>query len=139
MSIKQLTPYLMFNGDAEKAIGLYEAALGAKTEHVQRFGEIPGSKAAPETKDRIIHALLRIGAGTLMMSDSDGSTQVRAGDNVQVCLDFDDPAEMKRKFDALGAGGKITVAIHDTFWGAKFGMLIDRFGVNWMFNCSNQT
>src|SRR5262245_14259021 len=61
MAIKQLNPYLNFDGTAKKAIALYEKALKAKTEHVQTFGDMPGNKAAPENNDRVLHALVRVG------------------------------------------------------------------------------
>jgi PhnB protein len=135
MAIQQLTPYLNFDGTAEKAIALYERALGAKTENVQRFGDMPGQPPSPATAQRVMHALLRIGAGTVMISDSAPGTPVALGSNVHVCVDFDDAAEMARRFDALAAGGEITMPLEDTFWGAKFGMLTDAYGIRWMFNC----
>ena len=63
MPIKKLNPYLIFNGTAEKAVKLYESALGAKTEGLMRFGDVPGMNVAPEHKSRVMHALLRIGEG----------------------------------------------------------------------------
>ena len=70
MAIRQINPYLNFDGDAAKAAKLYESALGAKIEHISRFGDMPGSDAKPETKDRVMHASLSFGkAGTIMMSD----------------------------------------------------------------------
>lgn len=134
MSIKQVNPYLMFNGTAGKAIALYEHALGAKTEGLMRFGDVPGMTPAPENKDRVIHALLRLDAGVVMISDSQPSTPVATEGNVEVCLDFDDVGEMTRKFEALSAGGKVSMPLQDTFWGARFGTLTDAFGVRWMFN-----
>jgi PhnB protein len=134
MSIKQLNPYLNFDGTADKAIKLYERALGAKIEHLQRFSDIPGSKPAPENANRVMHALLRVGAGVVMISDGQPGTPHVVGNNVHICLDFDDPAEMSGKFDALAAGGKVTMPLQDTFWGARFGMLTDAFGISWMFN-----
>jgi PhnB protein len=134
MSIKQLNPYLMFNGTAAEAIRHYERALGAKAEHVLHVGDVPGMSAAPENKDRVMHAILRIGPGVLMMSDDQPGVQVPTETNTHVSLDFDDVADMERKFDALAAGGTVTVALQDTFWGARFGMLTDAFGIRWMFN-----
>ena len=58
------------------------------------------------------------------------------GNNVHVCLDFDDAAEMTRRFDALAAGGQVNMPLQDTFWGARFGMLTDAYGIRWMFNCN---
>jgi PhnB protein len=136
--IKQLNPYLIFNdGKAEPAIKLYEKALGAKVENIQRYKEVPGDKSPASHKDRIVHARLHVGDHVLMVSDSHlESTPV--GYNVQISLDFDDPVDMGRKFEALSAGGKVTMALQDMFWGAKFGMLQDAFGVGWMFNCQNK-
>jgi PhnB protein len=138
MAIKQLNPYLNFNGTAAKAIKLYETALGAKAENVMRWGEAPGATVTPETKDRVMHARLRIGDGILMISDSRPDQPVAVGDNLHVTLDFDDAADMARRFDALSAGGKITMPLQDTFWGARFGMLTDKFGIPWMVNCEKK-
>ena len=133
MAIRQLNPYLNFDGSAAKAIALYEKALGAKTENVQRFGDVPGGK--PENKDRVMHAVLKIGAGVVMLSDTMPGMPFTAEGNQHICLDFDDANDLAARFDALSAGGKITMPLQDTFWGAKFGMLTDAYGVRWMFNC----
>jgi PhnB protein len=138
MSITKLDPYLHFNGNAAKAIRHYENALGAKTEHVMRFSDVAEMNPAPEHKDLIMHALLRLGGGTLMISDSMPSAPMPTESNIHVCLNFDDLEDMTEKFEALAKDGSVTYPIHDTFWGAKFGMLIDAFGVRWMFNCDSK-
>ncbi len=132
--IKQLNPYLNFNGTAEKAIALYEKALGAKTEGTMRFGDIPGNTPAPENKNRIIHARLHIGGGIVMISDTPANMPTPPAGNTHVLLDFDDASDMKKKFDALASDGKVTMPLQDTFWGATFGMCTDAFGISWMFN-----
>jgi len=134
--IKQLNPYLNFDGTAEKAIALYEKALGAKTEGVMRFGDLPGSTQPSETKNRVMHARLHIGGGVVMISDTMPNMPAPPTGNVHICLDFDDPGDQKKKFDALAAGGKVTMPLQDTFWGATFGMLVDAYGIPWMFNCT---
>jgi PhnB protein len=135
MAIKKLNPYLNFDGTAEQAIKLYEKALGAKTETVMRFGDMPDAKSSPEHKNRVMHALLHLDAGVIMISDTMPGQPAPAGGNVHVTLDFDDPVDMGRRFEALSTGGKITMPLNDTFWGARFGMLTDAYGINWMFNC----
>ena len=70
MSIKSLNPYILFNGTAEKAIKLYESALGAKTEGLSRFGDAPAAGAKPEHKSLVMHAALKIGEGVVMISDT---------------------------------------------------------------------
>jgi PhnB protein len=135
MAIKKLNPYLNFDGTAAQAIKLYERALGAKAEAVMRFGEMPGDGTSPEHKDRVMHALLHVGGGIIMISDTMPGHPIAHGSNVHVTLDFDDAVEMGRSFEALAAGGKVTMPLQDTFWGARFGMLVDAFGIPWMFNC----
>ena len=138
MAIKKLNPYLNFDGTAAKAIKLYEKALDAKTDNVMPWASAPGQPQTPETKDRIMHAVVHIGEGVVMLSDARPDDPTTVGTNVHVTLDFDDAADMARKFEALSAGGKITMPLQDTFWGAKFGMLVDAYGISWMFNCQGK-
>ena len=135
--MNQLNPYLLFNGDAAKAIELYEKTLGAKAEGIMRYGDGPGCDKFPE-KDRnlVMHSMLHIGGGMIMISDCMPTQPVVIGNNVQVVLDFADKAEMVDKFNALAKTGKITMPLADMFWGAHFGTLVDAHGVNWMFNCT---
>ncbi len=136
MAIKSINPYLMFDGTAEKAIKLYESALGAKTEHVMRYGDGPGVEHCKTEADktRIMHGSLRIDGSVIMVSDGPPGMAMPTDGNVQISLDFDDIADMSKKFDALAEGGKVRLALHDSFWGARFGMLTDAFGIRWMFN-----
>jgi PhnB protein len=86
-----------------------------------------------------MHAVIKLDAGgAIMLSDIMPGMPYTPGTNNYVCLDFDDAADMTKKFDALAAGGKVGMPLNDTFWGAKFGMLTDRFGINWMFNCEQR-
>lgn len=139
MAIKQLNPYLFFNGDASEAIKLYERVLGAKVQNIQRYGDIPGNTPKPENKDRVIHAMLAIGPAIVMISDETADSTVSKTTNVHVCMDFDDAADQTAKFEGLAQGGTVTMALHDTFWGARFGTLVDRYGIHWMFNCEKKS
>ena len=138
MAIQQLNPYLQFDGTAGDAIRHYESALGARTEGLMRWADMPGHKFGPEDGKRVMHSLLHIGAGSVMAADLPPNTPSARESNVHVCLDFDDAAEMQQRFDALAEGGKVTMPVQDMFWGAKFGQLTDRVGVNWMFNCNHK-
>ena len=139
MAIRQLNPYLNFNGTADQAIQLYQSALGAKPENVTRFGDAHvGIPMSPADKNRVLHAVLKLGAGTIMLSDTMPDAPTATEGNVTVMLDFDDVADLTTRFNALAAGGKVTMPLADTFWGAKFGMLTDAFGVRWMFNCETR-
>lgn len=134
MAIQALNPYLGFNGTAAKAVELYQNALGAKVEHVMRWADgPPDMKCPPEMQDRILHAELVVDGQRFMLSDAPSNNKVSPDNNVSVCLQLDDNADMKKKFDALAVGGKVGMPIHDAFWGATFGMLTDAYGINWMF------
>ncbi|MCA9701206.1 MAG: glyoxalase/bleomycin resistance/extradiol dioxygenase family protein [Myxococcales bacterium] len=129
----QITPYLFFSGTASAAIEFYCKALGAEVDDLRRYGDLPD--LSPENRERVMHATLRVGGAKLMISDvtverGPASTQ----SNVDVLLDFEDPEAMARAFDALAEGGEVGAALHDTFWGARFGMLRDRYNINWMFH-----
>ena len=132
MAIKTLSPYVMLNGTAAAAISLYERVLGARVLNIVRSRDVPDASRSEGGPDRIVHAVLSLG-GILMLSDQSGEP---ANGNVQVSLDFDDVDEMRQKFTALAEGGRVSLALQQTFWGATFGMLTDAFGVRWMFNCA---
>jgi PhnB protein len=135
MPIKSLNPYLNFAGTASAAIQLYESALGAVAQNVVRYGDMPGNKQPEATKNFVMHAVLKLGDAIIMLSDVQPGQQVASGDALHVALHYTDPDEMTKAFNALSAGGKITMPLNDTFWGAKFGMLTDSYGIRWMFNC----
>ena len=86
MAIKQLNPYLNFNGTAEQAIKLYESALGAKADNVMRFGDQAGMPVAPADKNRVMHAVLKLGAGTVMISDTMPNQPVSTGRSSGNCV-----------------------------------------------------
>jgi PhnB protein len=134
MAIRNLNAYMTFNGTAGKAIALYERVLGAQKVNITQAGDVPGMNAPPDRRDRIVHGVLMLGGTQVMVSDAPSAVSTPA--DVQVSLDFTDLGEMEQKFAALAEGGAVTVPLQDTFWGAKFGMLTDPFGVRWMFNCA---
>lgn len=132
MSVKKMTPYLFFDGKAEEAIRHYEAALSARVEGLLRWGERPGD--CPEgMKGRVMHAALHVGDALLMVSD--GTTGQPAPRGVSIAVEVDDFEDMSRRFDALAERGTVIEAIHDVFWGDKFGVVKDGYGVVWMFTC----
>ena len=139
MAIKQINPYLNFNGTADKAVQLYQSALGAKVQNIMRFGDAATNMpVAPADKNRVMHAVLDLGPSVIMLSDTMPNAAVGTDGNVHITLDFEDADEMATKFDALAAGGKVTMPLQNTFWGARFGMLTDAYGIHWMFNCEQR-
>jgi PhnB protein len=140
MSITQIHPYLNFDGTAQQAIELYQRALGAQVELLQRFDEAPGpdSHMPDEIKRRVMHARIKIGDAVILISDGWSGDPPKLGDHVQLCIQGTDGEEMKRQFAALAEGGKVTMALEKTFWAPLFGMLVDAHGISWMFNLAQE-
>jgi PhnB protein len=131
--MNKLIPYLSLNGTAEEAINFYKEIFNGEILHLGRFGETQ-KDISDAYKNKIMHASLKFAENELMFSDTTEGHTTQAGTNVSLSLDFSDEGKMDTAFAKLAAGGKITMPLQDTFWGAKFGMLTDKFGINWMFN-----
>ncbi|MCF3111425.1 glyoxalase/bleomycin resistance/extradiol dioxygenase family protein [Niabella sp. CC-SYL272] len=133
--MQAITPYLNFNGDAAAALDFYTQALGGQVVHRQTFGDTQADYPSPEShQDKIMHALFNAGELNFMVSDCPPGVSVTAGSNMSLALNFTDEETIVNTFNAMAAGGTITMPLQDTFWGAKFGMITDRFGISWMFN-----
>lgn len=131
--MNKLIPYLSLNGTAEEAINFYKEIFNGEILHLGRFGETQPD-IADAYKNKVMHAALKFGENEIMFSDTMEGNTTHAGTNVSLSLDFATEQKMDIAFDKLAVGGKITMPLQDTFWGAKFGMLTDKFGINWMFN-----
>ncbi|PPS44005.1 VOC family protein [Chroococcidiopsis sp. TS-821] len=130
----QLNPYLTFNGQCETAFKFYEQCLGGKIEAMMSYGESPMAEEVPsEWRNKIIHASLIVNERVLMGSDcSPGQYEQTKG--FSVLLDIDSPVKAERIFQALVANGTVRMPMQKTFWAARFGMLVDQFGIPWMIN-----
>jgi PhnB protein len=135
--MKDITTYLTFDGNCREAMTFYKECLGAEL-HIMSFSEAPGD-FPKEAKDRVMHARLSKGSAVLMASDTMPGMPLQQGNNFSVSVNCESLEEIERLFHALSRNGKVTMALHDAFWGARFGMLTDRFGINWMFNFEKQS
>lgn len=131
--MEAIVPYLNFNGNAAEALAFYSTALDGKILHQQTFGESP-VPSSDDMKDKIMHAAFQADKLTFMVSDCPPEMSVTNGSNISLSLNFKDVASIDATFAALSEGAVVTMQLQDTFWGARFGMLTDKFGVNWMFN-----
>lgn len=129
----KLVPYVFFNGNAEEALKFYEEIFDGEITQLGRYGESP-MPCPDEQKDKIMHARLVFDGNLIMMSDAMQGDPVSTG-NMQLSLDVDDEARLDKVFEKMSEGGNVTMPLANQFWGAKFGMLVDKFGVSWMFNC----
>lgn len=136
----KLNIYLSFKNQTEEAFNFYQKAFGTEFTDggFHRYSSMPGADKMPaEDQNLIMHVGLDVGNGNTLMgsdvSDSRGHTIVE-GNNCQVSINADTKEEAERLFNALTEGGKVTMPMADTFWGAYFGMFTDKFGINWMVN-----
>ena len=136
--MEAIVPYLNFNGNAAKVLAFYLKALDGKIMHQQTFGESP-MPSSDEMKDKIMHAMFQAGQLVLMVSDCPPDMSATRGTNISLSLNFKDPVMTDKTFVALSENANITMELQDTFWGARFGMLTDQFGINWMFNHDKET
>ena len=133
--ITSITPYLTFNDNCEEALRFYSDALHGEIKSMMKVGEGPKEYHNPEHNHRVMHAELKVGEASIMASDSMGR-QINAGSNTSLTLNFQKRDELEHAWKALCEGGEVAMELQDTFWGARFGMVQDRYGINWMLNCS---
>ena len=128
--------YLSFNGDCRAAMTFYAEVLGGQVTAMLTHGETPAAgQFPPEFHDRIIHACIDLGDTILMAGDAPPSLyQPPVGFSVNITAAS--VAEAERIYAALSAGGRVQMALAETFWATRFAMFIDRFGTPWMINCN---
>ena len=131
-------PYLFFGGRCEEALEFYRRAIGAEVQMLMRFKESPEPHKLPDCfDDKIMHASVRIGKTTLMVSDGQCEGDQNF-DGFSLSMTVPDVAGAERVFAALAEGGLIVTPLEKTFWSPKFGMLQDRFGVSWMVSVEHK-
>ena len=131
----QVQPYLFFDGRCEEAVEFYQRKLGAEVKGMMRFKESPEAARPgaipPGAENKIMHAALQIGDTTVMASDGHASGQPKF-EGFALTLTPSTDGEAERLFANLSDGGKVQQPLTKTFFASKFGMVADRFGVNWM-------
>jgi len=131
--MKAIVTYLNFDGNCREAMKFYQRCLGGELS-IMPFSEAPGD-FPKEAKDRVMHArVTKEGTALLMASDTMPGSNFVQGTNFSISIDCQSAEETDRLFTAFSEKGKITMPLQDAFWGARFGMLRDQFGINWMFN-----
>lgn len=135
-----INPYLNFPGTTEEAFNFYKSVFGGEFIALQRFGGGPGcdeNQVSAADADKIMHISLPIGKGNILMAtdalESMGQT-FTPGNNFSLSISVDSEAEADELFNGLSAGGTVEMPLAKAFWGAYFGMLRDKFGVQWMVN-----
>ena len=128
-----INAYLNFNGRCREAMTFYHECLGGELT-MQKVSESPMAAQMPsELSANILHSTLTHNGIVLMGSDMIGASLVN-GNAVSLCLNCSSDEEINEFFDKLSKGGNVKMPLHQTFWGATYGELTDKYGMNWMFN-----
>ncbi len=126
-----LAPHLVFNGQCEAAFEFYAQVFGGEIISLNRYEGSPIEVTAG-FEEKLMHAELLFENNRINGSDQ---PEKNAANNSTMNLSFMEVFVMDDVFKNLAKGGKITMPLQDTFWGARYGTLTDQFGINWSFNC----
>lgn len=128
-----VNPYLTFSGNCREAMTFYKEALDGELE-VMTFEGAP-VEMPDEFKKSVMHATLRFGDAVIMASDSRPGQEIKDGNGNHISISCNDKVRAEKYFHNLAAEGSVVMPWDKTFWGAMFGMFIDKYGKSWMVNC----
>lgn len=131
--MKALTPYLFFDGNCQEAMEFYKECFNGNLE-VMTYENAPPETCAGVNmpKDKVMHSCLQAGDLSLMASDG---MEIKQGSNFNINIDCESLEQIEKLFKKLGEKGQVVMPLEDAFWGNRFGIVVDQFGINWMLNC----
>lgn len=133
-----VNPYLNFSGKTEEAFKFYKSVFGGEFSMFQRFKETPEADKFPAAeRDKIMHVSLPLGNGSILMASDvpqSMAQKLKVGNNFYLSVEAGSNEEADRLFKGLSAGGKVEMPMQKTFWGAYYGSLEDKFGIQWMIS-----
>jgi len=131
-----ISPYLSFNGNCREAMHFYRKVLGGDLV-LQTVGESPMCEQMPAImKENVLHSSLTSGNVVIMGSDMVAENGLNRGNGVSLMLNCSSEDEIRTLYSNLSEGGLASYPVQDTFWGALFGDLTDKFGIHWLLNYS---
>jgi PhnB protein len=131
--MKSLNVYITFNGKCEEALNFYKYALDGEIPVMKKFGDGP-TEFTSDVRDKIMHAEFKANQVVFLASDGMPGQPINNGNNIALSINFDNKDEQTKAYELLKEGGQIMMELQETFWGARFGMVIDKYGIQWMFN-----
>jgi PhnB protein len=134
--MKAVNITLLFDGQAEAAFNFYKSVFGGEFSYVQRLKDMPSPQPmSDEEGNKILHLSFPIGNSVISGMDTPaGRGPVNMGNNFMVAVDTSSEEETDRAFNGLAEGGTVMMPVAQQFWGAYFGMLKDKFGIQWMLS-----
>ena len=134
--MKGINITLIFNGQTEEVFEFYKSIFGTEYISFQRMKDMPGAPPmSAEDGEKVLYASLPVGSSVLMGMDMPAQRgQVNLGTNFMPSLQTSSEEETTEIFNKLSEGGTITMPLGHQFWGSFFGMVTDRFGIQWMLS-----
>ena len=131
----QISPYLSFTGQCEAAFTFYAQCLGGELGPIFRYGGSSLAHQVPaDWQDKVMHGSVRVGELLLMGADV-APDRYAEPKGFSLSIQLNDTGEAERIVRALGDHGTVVLPLEKTFWAARFGMVVDRFGIPWLINC----
>jgi PhnB protein len=128
----KLVPYLTFDGNAEEALNFYADVLAGEVTQLARYSSMQGMPVPEGYGDKVMHGRVKFGENFIYASDA--NRPVNAGDTISLTVEFSAEDQIDRAFDLLSRDGQVHMELAKQFWGAKYGKLTDKFGVQWDLN-----
>jgi PhnB protein len=142
----QPIPYLFFDGNCADAIRFYESTLGGTIKSTMLYKDLPAEATPVDDPmrltfgDRIMNTQLELPGGSyIYASDAHPTMQHHGVNGFSLALNFDSADEAEEMFNKLADGGSVQMPFSPSFWAEKFGMLTDKFGIEWMINGNLQS
>lgn len=127
-------PYLNFYGKGQEVLDFYKEALNGEIMDIMRYKDEASMNAPEETKNWILHSGIIVNGEAIYVSDIINKQQLKEGNNISIMIDCDTEEQIRKYFKNLSEGAKINTPLEHTFWGALYGSLTDKFGINWDLN-----
>ncbi len=135
----QINPYIHFNGNAEEAFNFYKSVFGGEFAIVSRFKDLdfPGNISTPSEANKIMHIALPIGKHTFLMGSDTPEALGKHNLNEtrsKISVTAESKDEANNLFNKLSIDGQVEMPIAESPWGTYFGMLRDKYGIEWMID-----
>lgn len=136
-----INPYIHFNGNAEEVFTFYKSVFGGEFVALNRYGDMSSPEhSIPESdSNKVMHIALPIGAHNLLMGSDVLSVmgQVNEKDNRNsIAINSESREVADHLFNGLSDGGKVEMPMAESPWGSYFGMFTDKYGIQWMIDCT---
>ncbi|EGG35132.1 MULTISPECIES: VOC family protein [Paenibacillus] len=132
--MKSVTPFLMFQGNAEEAMNHYISIIeDSEIISITRYGpNQPGAEGS------VMHAAFSLKGQTFMCIDSNVKHEFTFTPSFSIYLTCESEAEIEKVYGALIDGGGAMMPLDNYGFSQKFGWIADKFGVSWQLNLPSE-